>query len=388
MIGTGEAGRLQSFFMNVVLLSAPGLNTHWLGPFGNEWVSTPALDRLACDAILFDQHFATEPTPTGHAVWLQQLVSILNLQPHAQLHSVLLDDRRHRCDLGLRYSHHRPIDYAAFASHAEARVAAFEDTIKLLPQQCPWFLHIETDRMLPPWDAESETYLDYAQNVGGFAEGSESAANLAEQPWNEPPFGVCGSLADHEWHRLRHTYATTLAGFDAEIEILLEILQEFAFDENTAFLFTSGYGLALGEHETIGPTTSAPNEAFTHVPLLVRLPKGEYGNTRINCITQSNDIPPFVSALFGRPTADVTILDVVRNGTPIRTHGRSVVHTAAGPFWALRDARYVFIQPPQAEPLLFEKPDDRWEVCDLSRSQPGPCDEFTALLNAAKEESI
>ena len=40
--------------MKVILIVANGLNCHWLGSYGNEWVTTPTLDRLASEAVVFD----------------------------------------------------------------------------------------------------------------------------------------------------------------------------------------------------------------------------------------------------------------------------------------------------------------------------------------------
>ena len=48
--------------MNVLVVAAHGLNCHWLGPYGNAWVATPAADALACEAVVFDRHFADDPS--------------------------------------------------------------------------------------------------------------------------------------------------------------------------------------------------------------------------------------------------------------------------------------------------------------------------------------
>src|SRR5437016_3487649 len=47
--------------MNVLVLSLPGLRLHHLGCYGNEWVATPALDRLAAQGVVFDRHYADCP---------------------------------------------------------------------------------------------------------------------------------------------------------------------------------------------------------------------------------------------------------------------------------------------------------------------------------------
>src|SRR5262249_8485498 len=37
----------------------------YVGCYGNDWVATPALDCLAAEGIVFDQHFADCPEPAG-----------------------------------------------------------------------------------------------------------------------------------------------------------------------------------------------------------------------------------------------------------------------------------------------------------------------------------
>src|SRR5207253_912167 len=47
--------------MNVVLIIADGLQAGALGPYGNDWLPTPTLDRLAVESVVFDAHFANAP---------------------------------------------------------------------------------------------------------------------------------------------------------------------------------------------------------------------------------------------------------------------------------------------------------------------------------------
>jgi arylsulfatase A-like enzyme len=44
--------------MKILVLELAQCNLAYLGCYGNEWVATPNLDRLAAEGIVFDQHFA------------------------------------------------------------------------------------------------------------------------------------------------------------------------------------------------------------------------------------------------------------------------------------------------------------------------------------------
>ncbi len=43
--------------MNVIVIACNGLNVGWLGPYGNPWIATPNLDRLAAEGVVFDNHY-------------------------------------------------------------------------------------------------------------------------------------------------------------------------------------------------------------------------------------------------------------------------------------------------------------------------------------------
>ena len=51
--------------MKAIILVARGLQLGALGCYGNAWIDTPALDTLAAEGIVFDQHFADNVDPAG-----------------------------------------------------------------------------------------------------------------------------------------------------------------------------------------------------------------------------------------------------------------------------------------------------------------------------------
>src|SRR6476646_1640875 len=57
--------------MNVVVLALRGCPVAALGPYGNEWVVTPNLDRLAAESVVFDRHVSDCPEPVAACrAWL------------------------------------------------------------------------------------------------------------------------------------------------------------------------------------------------------------------------------------------------------------------------------------------------------------------------------
>jgi arylsulfatase A-like enzyme len=57
--------------MNVIVVVSNGLHLGFLGAYGNAWIETPHLDRLAAQGVLFEHHFAENLTtiPTRRSWW-------------------------------------------------------------------------------------------------------------------------------------------------------------------------------------------------------------------------------------------------------------------------------------------------------------------------------
>src|SRR4051812_34718945 len=51
--------------MRVIVFAINGCPAGWLGAYGNDWVGTPNLDRLASEAVTFDRHISDCPSPEG-----------------------------------------------------------------------------------------------------------------------------------------------------------------------------------------------------------------------------------------------------------------------------------------------------------------------------------
>ena len=100
--------------MKILVLELVGCNLAYLGCYGNEWVATPNLDRLAAEGIVFDQHFAESPP-------------------------VRFEPAEHRT------------------------LAAIDDLPDAVPDIDSGVVWIAGPRLSPPWDAET-CVVDYAED--------------------------------------------------------------------------------------------------------------------------------------------------------------------------------------------------------------------------------
>ena len=57
--------------MNVIVVVCNSLHLGFLGCYGNSWIETPNLDRLAAEGVVFDHHFPENLTtlPTRRSWW-------------------------------------------------------------------------------------------------------------------------------------------------------------------------------------------------------------------------------------------------------------------------------------------------------------------------------
>src|SRR5262245_41389966 len=57
--------------MNVIVVVCNSLHLGFLGPYGNGWIETPNIDRLAAEGVVFDHHYAENLTtiPTRRSWW-------------------------------------------------------------------------------------------------------------------------------------------------------------------------------------------------------------------------------------------------------------------------------------------------------------------------------
>jgi arylsulfatase A-like enzyme len=369
--------------MNVVVLAAHGLHCHWLGPYGNAWVSTPAADALACEAVVFDRHLADDPSPAGFRRSCP--APVLVALRAAGITTVLVDDRKDRSPGERTWDLVVPTEPDRHATPSDALLAAARQSLDRLPGRSQYLLRIETERLLPPWDLELETYQQYASTSGGFTDEESGAEDDEVEPTDEPSPGPFDENDDREWHRLHNSFAAAVTAFDANLGDLVGEFRARGLDQSATWVLTAGHGWPLGEHGLVGPAGSRMHEELVHVPLVVRLAGQRQAMRRVPGITTTADLAPTLCELFG-----VTV--------PPGTPGRSLLPLTAGTVagWreaarstdgmekAIRTADWAFLaaNPAANRPArLYRKPDDIWEVNDLAPRHPDECDRLAALLD-------
>ena len=372
--------------MNTVVIAAHGCPVWPLGAYGNEWIATPTLDRLAAEGVTFDRHYARRPDPLGARAdwWGITPPSPPTPLPQGERGDLLPLSTQWESGLGgeggaiIRASRPAfdapPHYYAGFAEVFDARPESARPPLAPLLALLPSVLHrnpsllwIETDGLIPPWFAPAEVFEVYCEDL---LEDDTDSEPLT--PWPDPPVGWFDRHDLASWELLHRTYAAALTCFDADLGRVIDLLRAKGWDESATWAFTADYGHPLGHHGLLGPHRPWLHEEFVHLPLIVRKPGAKDAGERVWSFTQPADVMGLVSR---ETKASATRASVISNSD---ANG----HREA----ALRTDTHALLLPlsvPHDEeraPLLFEKPDDRWELNDVRQPNLGLADEMEAEL--------
>jgi arylsulfatase A-like enzyme len=346
--------------MRVLLISVPGLHIGYLGCYGNDWTDTAALDTVAAEGIVFDQHFAD---------CLGQWPSLLTGQcrfPERQGCGPARTLRDLCAVSAIPCFHVAGADAGSLWERLDGVCTAISTEFERHSASSRWLGVAELPDLSPPWSLPEEALARF------FAPSSDDDAEDDDEPpvpLADPPREVAADDAPSQ-EALRLTYAAAVWCVDQFIAEVLSYLEERKLLEELTLIVTSERGVALGEHSVAGEPLRGLHEEVAHVPLLMRLPGAREAGRRVNTFTQPVDLFPTVLDLLGidAPAGHGRSLVPLLDGTAetVRDHAFSGWVSEEGRDWALRTTDWtLLLSDGGVAPRLFARPDDRWEVLDL-----------------------
>jgi hypothetical protein len=312
--------------MKILVVEASALHLGFIGCYGNEWVATPNLDRLAAEGIVFDQHIADGCRP----------------EPGPGIHIAKISG----------------VDDFARQALRTIRSAVAAD---------PATLWIEGPDLTPPWRLPADLLTSYAEE------------ETDEPPLTDPEAGLT-PLDSDSFARLQATYAAVVTCFDAQLGRVIDHLPENGQLDQLLFGVTARYGLPLGEHGLTGMARAWLHEELVHLPLIIRLPGGEHAGSRVGALTQPADLLPTFREFLGvdpETSQGHSVWPVIRGAAEsVRPYAVSTCRIGESEEWLLRTPDRAFLLPigipesdPPRRPQLFVKPDNRWEVNNLAQRE-------------------
>jgi arylsulfatase A-like enzyme len=348
--------------MRAIVFFVRGCPAGWLGAYGNEWVGTPNLDRLAAESVVFDRHISECPDPAGASR------AFLGAGALADGRTVLV--RANHPDTDAPASFYDSWGEVFDARPQDADASPLDNLIRTLPSvldrlaEVPrWLLWIDIDRLVPPWDVPQEVFEAYITDEDEDGDGEGRVA-----PWADPPTGPFDKSDLAAWQWLHSSFAAVVTTLDAELGSVFDELRRRGLDQTAAWFVTSDFGYPLGEHGQIGVHRPWLYEELVHVPLILRLPGAAEAGRRVPAFTQPADIEATLASLFGENRSG-NLLPLARGeATALRPHALTLLEINGAEECAIRTEEFAFLLPLNDEgrpPMLFVKPDDRWEVNDV-----------------------
>lgn len=401
--------------MKVVVIVANGLHLGYVGCYGNDWVGTPALDRLAAESVVFDQHYADQPDAAGaRRAWRTgcydlpdpaaptsvpkpAAVDLLRTLRQQGIHTCLVHDGQN-CVPGFTadWDDVLTVQLSEDSDVVTVIGESVRSSLKRVDKAEHWLLWLELTTLLPPWRIPESYFampdhdLDAALSAGHREEEpvisdddndpedqaedeeddldedqeDDAADDSAEEdsiealeedesllPLTDP---VAGFLPDDDdtLARLQETYASAVRYLDDIVRIVLEEVERHSGDEPLIVL-TSDRGVALGEHGIVLDHRPWLHDELIHAPLIVRLPDGAEAGRRISALTQPIDLlPTLLDAFAIRPPV------AHAPGSPIgNVDGRSLWPLLHGSEQPVREHAYIGLRIGEAIELAMRTPE-------------------------------
>jgi arylsulfatase A-like enzyme len=355
-------------------------------------VQTPHLDRLACEGIVFDRHYADSLAPRTR---FQDLADGLPNRTWWTGNHHFVDSLTGDSPV-LASSFFSPLEahgVATLRMVTHSRMTTGELPALKFPRQRllralaqmkspPQLVWVDLPSLAPPWPVLPRRHLGLYFSRETPPEGEPLV------PWLDPPAGEFETEGAAR-ERLQATYAAMVTYFDAQVGRLLDELRQHPWYEKLLLIVTGDRGLALGEHGWVGETTPRLHEELIHLPLLVRLPGGERAGQRVSALTQPVDLFPTMLQALGVPCPEChgkSLLPLVREEAgQIREVALSGQAQEGTGTYVLRNPEWSLIVPRPAAgspPQLFVQPDDRWEVNDVRQHHLELAQQLEEQLNA------
>ncbi len=322
---------------SILLLVSDTFRRDHLGAYGNTWIRTPALDRLAASSLVFDNHLiGSFPTMPARADLLTGRLSLTfmtwaPLPTHLPTLPQLLGDAGY-LTMGI-------VDTPFYVRNGFGYDRGFQDFVWIRGQGDARRMEERLDAR-STWRHESDRWV--ARTVTAAEEWLERHHQEQffllvdvwdpHEPWNPPDYYTRLYAPDYDgretetcyddWReaglteddvRLSHaTYAGEVTMVDRWLGRLVEKLDVLGIADETVLVFLSDHGYYFGEHGYLGKSVwdaelgtqswSPLYREIVEVPLLVRAPGVEARRTP--ALTTLVDVPATLLDLAGVAAPD------------------------------------------------------------------------------------
>jgi arylsulfatase len=394
---------------NVVICVLDAARPDHIGCYGYARDTTPNIDKLAEEAIVFERHHCPYPMTKSSTASLftgQHADTHLAMQLHemapgtftmdigmraAGLHTAFFSSSGWASSpLGIgnsfdvAYSPVRgprgpgpPRGQSAASGpqprlrsatrEAEDLLDAFADWLETRPQQ-RFFAYLHFLPPHSPYRAPEEMVQLFAgRRPPHYRRGGFPFRDITER----------GGPAEHQkpGPDLINSYDANLRYADWALGEVQRLLRDAGLYQNTLFIFTADHGEAFGEHGYRWHP-SCPFDETLHIPLIVKLPGRDGPTGRVAALTSTVDLLPTIYELLGIPYPQTCVqgrslmpllageAEKVRDYAFARTGGQV-------PCYVVRDLRHTLLLFEGGElRALYDIQEDPWQTRNIIRDRP------------------
>ena len=393
--------------MNVLIIVSDTFRWDYLGAYGNEWIQTPNLDKLAAESVVFDDAFA-EGLPTiparrvimtGRNIvpfyyrpqpndgvqlqgWHPLFDEDVTLSEHLREHdymSALFNDVYHLMKPGKNFQ--RGFDYWYWIRGQEGDPYSMLDTKrvskelrraahgrKLRPRS--WIVQHMVNRQT--WKTDADTSVAKVMRKAADWLKDYTLKNPfymhvecfdPHEPWDPPlkfarkydrkfdsldgliPPGNVSQMTPKQVKNVQTAYAGEVSLVDRWVGHLLDTLEATGHAKDTLVVFTSDHGCMLGEQGEIHKGQNRLRNQCTKLPLFIRHPKGKGAGSRVSGFVQHQDIMPTVLGLTGISAPKRCLGRDVWPMVEGKGKGPRQVVSAFGPYASIRTKKWNYVCP-------------------------------------------
>ena len=382
---------------NVILISIDTLRADHLGCYGYERATSPALDALCEDAVVFEQAIAQAPsTLHSHASILTSLL------PHHHgaswsartrlgeecltLPEVVLENGFTTAAFtgGGQMDRVFGLDQG-FESYEQPSVSHFRGTVNHATQWLdehssqPFFLFLHTYETHTTYNPEPRFLELFETDYAGDLPAEVDVDLLRKINRGEI------DLADGDLEHIINLYDAEIRSMDEGLAQLVAYLKENSLYDNSLIVLTSDHGEEFGEHGTVGWHSHTLFDELLLVPLVVKYPNQESGGTVVAQQVSGIDIAPTVLGQLGIPIPerfsgeDLTLL-VGENAGSDRTAISRMDRKASNDIDSVRTPEWKLFRG-----KLFDLGTDPAELWDTALNKPGVVEKLGSAREAALE---
>ena len=377
---------------------------HFLSPYGNDWVKTPNFERLAREAVTFDNNYVCSlPCMPARRDLHNSRVNFLQrdwgpLEPYddsmpqilkeSGIYSCLVSDHYHYWEDGGATYHNRysswratrgqegdactwDADIVEYTQKLGAGITDPRNMKELLKHQDAVTRRHLTDEGDMPQAMTFRDGLDFlernknTQNWFLQIESFDPHEPFFTQPsWKElypkireytgekddwPPYDMVRDDSPADIQYVRNLYAALVSMCDSYLGKVLDFMDENDMWKDTLLIVNTDHGFLLGEHDWWGKNIMPAYEEISHTPLFIYDPVSGIRGERRSGLTSAIDLPVTILEFFGikipKDMQGYSLLPLIRENRSERTAALFGLH---GSCTAVTDGRYVYFRAPLA----------------------------------------